>query len=65
MSTKIQQLAVASLAAISLITVAVLSIISHPVPSGLWNVTYILIGATAGVTVPSVVTAVAPKTDVA
>lgn len=58
MSAKVQQLAVAGLAAISLITVAVLSIISHTVPPGLWNVTYILIGATAGVTVPSVITAV-------
>lgn len=61
MSTKVQQLAVATLAAISLIACAVLAIISHPIPQILVNVTYVLVGAVAGVTIPSVVTAAAKE----
>ena len=60
MGATIQQIGLFVLAAVSLAAVAVLAIISHPIPPILSNVTYVLVGSAAGVALPS-----APKAPVA
>ena len=53
MSATVQQIGVFVLAAISLVAVGVLAIISHPIPAILSNITYVLVGSAAGVALPS------------
>lgn len=59
MSATVQQIGVFVLAGIALLAVAVLAIISHPIPSILSNITYVLVGSAAGVALPSAVPKVA------
>jgi hypothetical protein len=68
-SATIQQIGVFVLAAVSLIAVGVLAIISHPIPNILDNITYVTVGGAVGVALPNATTAgsaaKAPTTPVA
>lgn len=61
MPTKLNSLVLAILAGIALVIAGVLGATSHPVPTQLWTVIYVLIGGAAGVTLPAVVTTTAAR----
>lgn len=61
MTSKLNSLVLAILAAIALIIAGVLGATSHAVPTQLWTIIYVLVGGAAGVSIPSVVTTSAPS----
>jgi hypothetical protein len=61
-TSKLNSLVLAILAAVALIIAGILGATSHAVPTQLWTIIYVLVGGAAGVTLPSVVTTTAPPT---
>ena len=60
MTSKLNSLVLAILAAIALVIAGILGATSHAVPAQLWTIIYVLVGGAAGVSLPSVVTTPAP-----
>ena len=56
MTAKVGSLTLAILAGIALVIAGILGATSHAIPEQLWTVIYVLVGGTAGVTLPTVTT---------
>lgn len=65
MTSKVNSWAIAALAAVALIIAGILGATSHAVPEQLWTIIYVLVGGTAGVTIPQAVSTSAATAPVA
>lgn len=60
MTSKLNSLVLAILAAVALVIAGILGATSHAVPTQLWTIIYVLVGGAAGVSIPAVTTTTAP-----